>query len=135
MRVYLASRYSRRQEMNIYADQLREYGYIIDVRWLVDNHQAPDDTLEINETVDTSNNIAAVFAQDDVEDLMASDIVISFSEEPRSTHSRGGRHVEFGMALALNKQIIVVGPRENIFHTLPGIKHYETWDEALNSLK
>ena len=39
-------------------------------------------------------------------------MLIAFSEEPRALNaSRGGRHVEFGIALALGKKVAVVGPR------------------------
>lgn len=35
--------------------------------------------------------------------------------------NRGGRHVEYGIALALSKDIVVVGEPENVFHNLAGI--------------
>ena len=44
---------------------------------------------------------------------------------PLST--RGGRHAEFGIALALGKRVIVIGPRENVFHALPAVERYESW--------
>lgn len=61
----------------------------------------------------------------DLEDLRAADTVISFTDEKGG--GKGGRHVEFGVALALEKRLILVGPRENVFHTLPEIEHYPTW--------
>lgn len=45
--------------------------------------------------------------------------------------SRGGRHVEFGMALALAKRCIVIGPRENVFHLLPQVEQYDSWEQYL----
>jgi len=45
--------------------------------------------------------------------------VITFTETPRSSNSRGGRHVEFGIALGMRKRAVVIGPRENVFHCLP----------------
>jgi hypothetical protein len=45
---------------------------------------------------------------------------------------RAGRHVEFGYALAREKRMIVVGDvKENIFHYLPQVKHFATFEEAL----
>jgi len=35
---------------------------------------------------------------------------------------RGGRHVEFGLALAQGKHLILVGQPENVFHHLPQVR-------------
>ena len=43
---------------------------------------------------------------------------IFFSEPSDKAVRRGGRHVEFGFAMAGNKPIFVIGPKENIFHYL-----------------
>lgn len=71
---------------------------------------------------------------DDWEDVNAAKIVISFTEPPRSTANRGGRHVEFGIALANKARVIVVGHRENIFHWLPIVEFFKTWPEAVKVL-
>lgn len=42
--------------------------------------------------------------------------------------ARGGRHVEFGLAVAWEKRIVVIGPQENIFHWLPMVEHYPNFD-------
>jgi hypothetical protein len=39
-------------------------------------------------------------ARQDCEDLMAADAVITFTEIPNTILATGGRHVEFGLALA-----------------------------------
>lgn len=61
-------------------------------------------------------------------------------EDP-SRH-RGGRHVEIGVALMLasgccgwTHRVIVVGHRENVFHSLPEVEFYPTWDECLAVLR
>ena len=46
--------------------------------------------------------------------------------------ARGGRHVEFGMAIAAQKRIVVIGPRENIFHWLPMIEQFDTFDAFMD---
>jgi hypothetical protein len=38
------------------------------------------------------------------------------------------------MALALGKQVVVVGRREHIFHRLPEVTLVESWPEALRLL-
>ena len=35
----------------------------------------------------------------------------------------------------MNCRLIVVGHRENIFHWLPDVEFYETWDQCFNELK
>lgn len=40
-------------------------------------------------------------------------------------------HVEFGYALALEKRMVIIGLRENIFHTHPMVEHYHTFEEFL----
>ena len=44
----------------------------------------------------------------------------------------GSRQVEFGMALALGKTVIVVGPMEHLFHRLPEVQVVETWKDAVS---
>lgn len=134
MEVYLAARYGRIEEMNAIARELRDAGYAVDARWLLGEHQIHDGALAVETAEDAMPPEGRAFAQDDVEDLVAADIVISFTETPRSSNSRGGRHVEFGMALALGKRLIVVGPRENVFHCLPEVEVYRSWDEAKEQL-
>jgi len=70
------------------------------------------------------------FALEDVDDVEACDMLVSLQEEPRS-NGRGGRHVEFGLAIGLNKWVVAIGPRETVFHHLPGVLHFETVEEFL----
>lgn len=139
-RVYLAARYSRRVELLQYRQDLELLGYTVNSRWLNGTHQIADDGRPIGEAGEllvegTSVETPAVelrrhFLREDMEDVAACDILVSFTEPPRSEHSRGGRHVEHGMALAYAKEIVIVGPRENLFHWHPFSFHYETWEEA-----
>ncbi len=73
-------------------------------------------------------------------DIAACDLFVTFSEHPGSPHVSGGRHVETGMALAMDRRVIVVGPAENIFHRDSGctcrtcghlVERYDTWDELV----
>ena len=130
MKIYLAARYSRLKELNLYAADLRDLGHTVDCRWLLGAHQAHDGALEIDAIQGDTPLIARLFAEDDVSDLKAADMIVSFTEAPRSNNSRGGRHVEFGMALALGKKMVVVGPRENVFHTLPAVRQFPDWPAA-----
>lgn len=113
-RIYIASRYSRKPEMLKYISVLESAGHTVQADWLQSNH---DHTPSID------------CAEIDITDVSACDIFLTFTEEPRTTNSRGGRHVEFGMALALKKRLIIVGPEENIFHSLPQVERVDTFRE------
>ena len=70
-------------------------------------------------------------ARADCEDLIAAQTVIIFTEKPNTILATGGHHVEFGLALAQNKGVIVVGPRESVFHyLLPDSQMFATWNDA-----
>ena len=57
-----------------------------------------------------------------------------FTEPPQSVYARGGRHVEFGVAVSSGKRLIVIGYRENVFHWLPQIEFYERWEDFIRKL-
>jgi len=130
-KIYLAARYSLHPELQEYARQLSYDGHTITSRWIWGSHQIDDSNLA--DANDVPEKIK--FALEDREDLEMADTILSFTEPPRSSASRGGRHVEYGMALALNKQCMVVGPRENIFHWLPEVAVFDTFDQARKALK
>lgn len=127
--IYLAARYSRREELCGYAEALKDLGAFVTSRWLNGNHQLDDSGL--SEEAKQEERIR--FACEDWEDLFQADICVSFTETPRGTNSRGGRHVEFGAAMAMGKECIVIGHRENVFHCLPGVAFYSTWEECLQA--
>lgn len=127
MKIYLAARYSRRLELCGYADQLRELGHEVTSRWLDGHDQIPDEGL----SPEAAPELRIRFAQEDWADLRRADMCIAFTEPPRSTASRGGRHVELGAALAWGKWVIVVGHRENVFCCLPQVDFAGDWTTAL----
>jgi nucleoside 2-deoxyribosyltransferase len=120
--VYLASRFSRIEEMRQRSADLAEMGIVVTSRWIRGGHEwdgIDDEEIPIEE--------AARFAREDLEDIDRADMVICFTEPPRSSASRGGRHVELGYALG-KKPIVIVGYRENVFCTLPEVTFFPQWD-------
>ena len=134
MKIYLAGRYERREELCYYADILRKAGYGINSRWLNGTHQLHPSPEKVDRITEDIPEEACPFAQDDFEDVSNCHILILFSEKPGSFSGRGGRHVEFGIALALHKIILVVGPHENVFHRLPQASCYPSWEECFRRL-
>lgn len=110
---------------------MRNLGHDVDCRWLKGLHQIHPGSANVDNADSSVPMEAAAFAQEDVEDLAASHAIILFSERPDSHSKRGGRHVEFGMALAWGKRLFVIGPRENVFHCLPGVMAFPAWRSFL----
>jgi len=130
-RIYLAARYSRHNEMRAVRDVLLALGYEVTSRW-IDQHNG---TLEQSYTpakLNADPDECAVLGQHDLDDLKAADTVISFTSVDGG--GKGGRHVEHGFALGLGKQVIICGPRENIFHTLPQIRWFPDWRHLAGDL-
>lgn len=123
MRCYIAGRFSRREELLAAADRIYyRLGWEVKARWLTDPFHRIGGSPE-----DCAFN--AELARHDRDDLIAADMVIYFS--PGGT--RGGCHVEFGMALALDKSIHWIGPREHVFSFLPEVAHHETLDHFIEA--
>jgi hypothetical protein len=121
MRIYIASRYDRRFEMLGVAATLMRAGHDVTSRWIEGRGGDPE----------------LVAALEDLADVARADCLVSFTEEPNrgvAWAARGGRHVEFGVAVALQKRLCVVGPRENIFHHLPRVETYAGVAELLVGL-
>lgn len=131
MKIYLAARYSRHDEMRGVRDVLATFGHEVTSRW-IDCHDGQLEASFTPETLNADPAACAVLGQHDVEDVEAADTVISFTSVDGG--GKGGRHVEFGLALGLAKHVIVCGPREHIFHTLPQVEHYPTWRELALAL-
>ena len=107
MKIYLAAQYNRAAEMREVRALLCRRGHEVTSHWI----DLPPDTEDPR------------YAQEDFYDVAAADAVVSFTSA--NGGGRGGRHIEFGIGLALNKRLIIVGPRENIFHALPQVEVYD----------
>ena len=116
--VYLAARIRRRDELAGYAAELNAAGIQVTSSWL---------TMPTPE--DWTSAVWADLARVDREDVLRADGLILFAEPELDGGS--GRHVEFGMALALNRPIVVVGRVENLFQRLPEVRVVEDWPTAL----
>lgn len=131
MIVYLSARYPRQAELRDYREQLEHRGITVRSRWL----DAPADAVA---TVEHANM--------DVDDIYDADLFVTFAEAtvPAGTiapeaASRGGRHVEFGIAYESGIRCLVVtapgeGTGENVFHLLPGVGRAASWSEAMAAI-
>lgn len=116
--IYLAARIRRRDELIAHAAELQAAGIEVTSSWL---------TMPVPS--DWNSSVWQDLARVDREDVLRADGLVLFAEPERDGGS--GRHVEFGMALALGKPIIVVGRVENLFQRLPEVRVVEDWPAAL----
>jgi nucleoside 2-deoxyribosyltransferase len=123
--IYLSSRTARRDELLVAAADCEAGGLVVASTWLHAEPVDPEDPAA-----------AAAAAERDLRDLRAAEIFIGFTEPMASaSRGRGGRHLELGVALALDKRIFLVGPeREHIFHRIGDIALYSDWATARAAL-
>lgn len=149
MRFYLAGKYGRRTELLVYAGDLRALGHDVVARWL-DGDAVHDPSGALAESCERAWDAtgsypaeAAPFAWSDWHDIGQADAVVFFTEDltkaargggvrwVEASSARGGRHVEFGLALAWGKRVMVVGPRENVFYALPVVDRFDSWADVV----
>jgi nucleoside 2-deoxyribosyltransferase len=129
MKIYLASEYKRRDELRQYAAEARERGLEVISRWLNETEALDSELADIlDETLERYANI-------DLVDIETADVFVFFSVSPYTLTVRGGSSFEHGFAHARLKPVIVVGPKQNVFHHLRDrVTHFDTWKDALNYL-
>jgi hypothetical protein len=131
LNIYLCAQYARFPELQRYAKELEALGHTITSRWIRGDHELrAHGEAEVTDWQER-------WALEDWSDLEDADTVIAFTEGlgmgPGAR--RSGRMVEWGMALALFKRCIAVGPRENVFFWLPQVHYYPTWEDCLTALR
>lgn len=119
VKIYLAARYVRREEMEqIALELMNAYGYDITSEWVFGGEEGK--TLE---------DIAIM----DFDHVDQADTIISFTENEDVGYYTGGRHAEFGYAAARGKRLVIIGRREHVFHSLPNVEQFNTIQEWLSS--
>lgn len=121
MKAYLAGLFEDRPFIQLAADKLRSLGVEIVSQW-IDPELTKGQTREDNLFMDLA-------------DVDNSDVLVAFSKSPTTLFVRGGRHVEFGYALKGGKRLVVIGPRENLFHYHPDVEIYATLQEWIDSVE
>jgi nucleoside 2-deoxyribosyltransferase len=121
--VYLAAGYDQQVRMRGYRKTLEDRGNIIVTsRWIDVDESNPMQ----EEAIAADEEAAASYSRHDLDDISRADIFIMFTDSPSTS---GGRHTELGYALARDKAVFIVGPRENIFQAGEGVLHFATWDD------
>lgn len=115
MKIYLAGRYSDAPKLRHMGESLKALGHEIVSRWVYTNRRAGREFEDIPDAEKTE------IAQEDVDDVRACDILILLVGEG----GRGGKDVEFGLALGLGKRVAILGPRKNVFHWLANVEEFQ----------
>ena len=127
MRVYLAARFERQEEMQRYSEQLRAEGIEVVSAWTEIDSPSSDGFTGI------ARDRRALQAMMDVQQIVGTNILVLFSDAG-NPDPRGGKHVESGIALALGKRLLLVGSAENVFHSLPDVEHFPLWPDCLTRI-
>jgi nucleoside 2-deoxyribosyltransferase len=122
-KIYLANQFHLKNETQQYAKELTALGHEITAAWLNEPDQSTDSLHAV------TFNFSALVAKQDLYDISYADTFVVFKVDPDQSTRRGGRHVETGAALLMGKRVIVCGPRENIFHSLPQVIVVKDFDE------
>lgn len=112
LKIYIAAPYPLRQEAIFVMNLLEGSGHEVTSRWL----KSPDE-------------LADEHARKDLADVDACDVLLAMYPAEWADKGTGGRHVEFGYAVARGKQIVLWGPRTNIFHYLSDVRVIEGLEE------
>lgn len=127
---YFAARYSRHPEMRQRRAELLTAipSARVTSRW-IDCHGGELDASYTPEVLNAKPDECWQHGCDDLDDLLAADTIVSFTGDGGG--GKGGRHIEHGYAIRDGKRLVIVGPRENIFHCHPETEVYATWAEFL----
>lgn len=128
IRFYISARFGRQAEARATAEEITERtGWECTARWL-DADPSVDDAVHS----DRARMMGA--ATLDLIDIDAADVMFCLTEttalgfDVPASLARGGRHVEVGYAIAREKPILVIGPRENLFHGMASV--HDTVEDA-----
>lgn len=112
--VYLAGRYSRREELARVAADLRRDGIAVTSRWLDGSHSPASD-------LGLSAAESERFAVEDLDDIDNADVLVWFAEPADNYGVRGGAVFEAGYAYGTGAPLVIVGHRQTVFSHLPDV--------------
>lgn len=123
MKIYIAAPYPCREEALRWATALQEAGHVVTARWVFAHEDEKDPVSQQS------------YASIDITDILMADILVLMTGYRGDRSWTGGRHWETGYAYAMGRKVIVVGPRESVFHHLLDVQQYDTIEEMINAHK
>lgn len=119
MRVYIAAPYPEIEAARTLLKAVEHAGYLVTSRWLKEGFE----------------DLSAENALKDLEDVSSADVLVAYNPAAYGNSGTGGRHVEFGYAVALGKVLVLVGPMTHIFHFLPQVVQVEDHLQLMGVLR
>lgn len=110
MKIYIAAPWPTRSIAINVMGWLEAQGHYVTSRWLKD--------VEDQFALDQQH----IYAQKSLADVREADLLLALNGIEWKDAGTGGRHVELGYAIALKKQIVLVGVRTNVFHYLDCVR-------------
>lgn len=104
--------------------KIEQRGRVVNASWI--------DQKDFGNGPPYDDALRAYYATIDLTEARTCDQLILISENGKS--SKGGRHVETGVALALEKPVHLIGEKENIFHWHPLVRTYVSVEDFIRSL-
>jgi hypothetical protein len=129
MRVYLAGHYSKKLEIKSASLDLKYVGIPVVSTWYFERKPPNVSMGEVSET------FRRYTARCDKAELRRATHFVLFSLGPDTYFTRGGHCWENGYADAMGLRVVIVGPRQHVFHYLRGRKRFDTWGQAFTWLK
>lgn len=124
MRIYIASRYTRRAFFMSLAPSIEAVGYEITSRWITD----PNDNLDFEHLTEAQQ---ATLALRDLVDIQRAEVLVLDTGEGLAQGCGGGREFEAGYGLKVHDgQLWRVGPARSVFHQL-ATKAWDSWDRFM----
>ena len=132
MKVYLAARFDRKDEMKKLSLILISLGIGVTSRWL--------DEVSNTLCFAQRERFMEDTAQIDADDVYAADTLVRFSDDlslpvVSSRWCTGSRMEETGMAYAWGKRIVIVGGNQSLFDRFPSRIHVQDVTELLEQLQ
>lgn len=120
VKIYVAARYARREDAAVLAQQLRDSGAIVVSTW----HDGVKDDAGSEEKLQG-------LSMKDLKEVYEGDAVFTLTDEPGGFYQYGSHHIEFGAGYAWDKICVLIGPRELMFHRLPGVLQFDSFEDYM----
>lgn len=123
MKAFIASSWENRDEMAEYARRLRLLGHDVTSTW----HEGLEETRHFHAGVpkgDEHFEFNHHLAHQDINDVHRCDTLIYVP-----VMGRLGHHTELGMAIAWNKDIVLIGERMGLYAYHCSVEQYDTWED------
>lgn len=118
LKVYIAAPFPMKYEAVLLKELVEASGHEVTSTW-----------LRIDDMPDTD-----AAARLDLSDVQRADVLLALNPAGWELKGTGGRHAELGAALILEKPVVLLGERTNVFHHHSNVELATTRSEALTHL-